>query len=100
MLRGERVGLQAEIPYSRVKIKRVVYSRYSLVDTVPERLLFNEVYSDKWLVWYCCGEVDKLVGRGHDERKLIKSMLPMIQGQPTGAEAADERESPKRKRGA
>lgn len=64
--------------YHRVMRKRVKYSEYSLIDVVPERLLANELYADTWLDGHC-KLVNKFVGRGHDERKLMKSLLPMIE---------------------
>ncbi|CAB1107648.1 unnamed protein product [Ectocarpus sp. CCAP 1310/34] len=51
---------------------------YSLVDLVPERLLRNEMYSANWLEGHCKA-VNKFVGHGHDERKLIKPQLPMME---------------------
>ena len=67
-----------KMKYHKVQRNKVVCSELSLIDVVPERLLANELYSNKLLDGHC-KLVNKFVGRGHDERKLIKSLLPMIE---------------------
>eukprot|EP00903_Cladosiphon_okamuranus_P017931 g16499.t1 len=69
---------------------------YSLVDTVPEHLLRNEMYSDAWLDGYC-KRVDKFIRHGHDERALIKSQLPMMEMDLEPMRAAVAAMSPKRR---
>lgn len=70
---------------------------YSLVDMVPEHLLHNDMFSDTWLDGRCKA-VDKFVGRGHDERALIKSQMPMMEMDLEPLRAASASTSPKRMR--
>lgn len=70
---------------------------YSLVDTVPEKLLHNEMFSAKWLESHCKA-VDKFIGHGHDEWKLIKSQTPMMEMDLEPLRAASAAASLKRKR--
>lgn len=55
------------------------------------------MYSANWLEGHCKA-VDKFIGSGHDERKLIKSLLPMIEMDLEPLRAAGCVTSPKRKR--
>jgi len=71
---------------------------YSLDHTVPERLLCNEMYSVNLLEAHCKA-VDKFIGHGQDERKLIKPLLPMMEMDLEPLRAVSAASSRKRKRG-
>lgn len=55
------------------------------------------MYSDTWLEGHC-KSVHKFVGRGHDERALIKSQMPMMDMDLEPLRAASASTSPKRRR--
>eukprot|EP00752_Nemacystus_decipiens_P017186 g15395.t1 len=73
------------------------WREYSLVDVVPKHLLHNEMFSATWLDGHCKA-TDKFVGRGHDERALIRSQLPMMEMDLEPLRAASASTSPKRRR--
>lgn len=83
----------------RVKRGTTKWRVYSLVDTVPENLVCNEMYSANWLDGHCKA-VDKYIGRGHGERKLIKSLMPMLEMDLEPLRAATYETGLKRKGGA
>lgn len=70
---------------------------YSLIDTVPKKTVHNEMYSANWLERHCRA-VDRYIGHDHDERKLIKPLLPMMEMDLEPLRAVSVSSSPKRRR--